>query len=75
LVWRAPVKTDPKAGLSIGEPTIDDVGKTTMLLLFLRKLCRLAKIIQYHKQFESALRPVGGLGAGSCQEIRPALGC
>jgi len=55
LVWRAPVKTDPKAGLSIGEPTIDDVGKTTMLLLFLRKLCRLAKIIQYHKQFESAL--------------------
>jgi hypothetical protein len=34
LVWRAPVKTDPKAGLSIGEPTIDDVGKTTMLLLF-----------------------------------------
>lgn len=30
LTWPAPAKTDPKTGLSTGEPTIDDAGKTTL---------------------------------------------
>jgi ammonium transporter, Amt family len=30
LAWPAPAKADPKTGLSTGEPTIDDAGKTTI---------------------------------------------
>ncbi len=29
LAWPAPAKADPKTGLSTGEPTVDDAGKTT----------------------------------------------